>query len=411
LIGRRGRWQPIIVVVAAAMGLGAPASCRSSAPAAEPPPIRVDAEFPGGNIVVDGVEGDSVRVHQDLRDTPRDWFYWQFRVRGAAGRAVVFRFTRGPALGPLGPAASVDGGKSWKWLGPQPAGATSFRYRFSAAENETRFGFCIPYVQSDLDAFLKSLGPRPMLSKTTLCRSAKGRVVELLRLGTRDRPRHRVLLAARHHACETMADYVLEGLIAEVLAGEDDGAWLRRHVEFAIVPFMDKDGVEQGDQGKLRAPHDHWEDYAGESRYAEVKALRAFAPAWSQGRLRVALDVHCPARLDRLIYFAAPSTAAGADHLARLSAAMEEIAGRDGSFRGADNLPFGKGWNTAAYYERCKPFMLWAQELPGVALAATLEVPYAQFREQTVTVELARGFGRGLARALRRFLDSTRFPD
>jgi hypothetical protein len=38
-------------------------------------------------------------------------------------------------------------------------------------------------------------------------------------------------------------------------------------VEFCIAPFMDKDGVEEGDQGKLRWPHDHWEDYAEGSRY------------------------------------------------------------------------------------------------------------------------------------------------
>lgn len=46
----------------------------------------VDCDFPGGNIVVDGIKDDTVFLHQDVRDTQGDWFYWYFRVRGAAGR-------------------------------------------------------------------------------------------------------------------------------------------------------------------------------------------------------------------------------------------------------------------------------------------------------------------------------------
>lgn len=57
---------------------------------------------------------------------------------------------------------------------------------------------------------------------------------------------------------------------------------------------MDKDGVEDGDQGKNRLPHDHNRDYTGESIYASVRASRDFVPHWSVGRLKFALDMHCP---------------------------------------------------------------------------------------------------------------------
>ncbi|MCA9158780.1 MAG: hypothetical protein KDA72_10660, partial [Planctomycetales bacterium] len=55
--------------------------------------VTVDCDFPGGNIVVDRLEGDHIYVHQDLRDTDRDWFYWYFRVKGAAGRTITVHFT------------------------------------------------------------------------------------------------------------------------------------------------------------------------------------------------------------------------------------------------------------------------------------------------------------------------------
>ena len=54
--------------------------------------VAVDADMPAGNIIVEGIDGDTVKVRQDLRDSDL-WFYWAFRVRGAAGRTVKFEFT------------------------------------------------------------------------------------------------------------------------------------------------------------------------------------------------------------------------------------------------------------------------------------------------------------------------------
>ena len=48
--------------------------------------LTVDSDFPGGNLLVEKIEGDTVLVRQDVRDTQGTWFWWHFRVRGAAGR-------------------------------------------------------------------------------------------------------------------------------------------------------------------------------------------------------------------------------------------------------------------------------------------------------------------------------------
>ncbi len=77
--------------------------------------LRVDAAIPAGNIVVERIEGDRVELRQGLRDTEGWWFSWHFRVRGAAGRTLTFRFTNGNPIGVRGPAASRDAGKSWQW--------------------------------------------------------------------------------------------------------------------------------------------------------------------------------------------------------------------------------------------------------------------------------------------------------
>jgi hypothetical protein len=204
-----------------------------------------------------------------------------------------------------------------------------------------------------------------------------------------------------------MASYALEGLLGAVLADTEEGRWFRGHVELLAVPFMDKDGVEDGDQGKRRRPHDHWEDYADTSRYPEVDALRKLVPAWSGGRLRVGLDMHCPARRDRSVYFAGPRRRELAEHLARFSADLESLPESPLAYRAAANMAFDTGWNTAAYYGPRKCFALWAEEIQGVRLVATLEIPYADVDGKTVTPDAARAFGRQLASPLRRFLEKT----
>lgn len=67
----------------------------------------------------------------------------------------------------------------------------------------------------------------------------------------------------------------------EAVLDAADVRWLREQVEFFVVPFMDKDGVEAGDQGKNRRPYDHNRDYQGESLYASVRAMRELVTAGS----------------------------------------------------------------------------------------------------------------------------------
>ena len=257
--------------------------------------LTIDSHFPGGNIIVDKIQGDTVYLHQDLRDTTIDWFYWYFRVRGAAGRTLAFHFTASPAIGARGPAVSADGGETWTWLGVEQVDGQSFWCAIPVGADDMRFSFTIPYLQADWERFVQRHAGSPHLRAETLCLSAKGRPVELLSVGRLDdKAGYRVALTSRHHACESIGTYSLEGILDEVLTGSEDGRWLRDRVEFTVVPFMDKDGVEDGDQGKRRKPHDHWEDYGPDSLYPTVQALKRLLSRWDDGRLRFYLDLHCP---------------------------------------------------------------------------------------------------------------------
>ena len=257
--------------------------------------VTIDADYPGGNIVVERVEGNTVYLRPDLRDTEGWWFYWNFRVRGAQGRVLTFQFSGGNPVGVRGPAVSIDEGRTWSWMGPEVGSDASFTYTLAADVEEVRFCLAAPYQEKDLHRFLAQHQGNPNLRVEELCRTPHGRSVERLHVGRLDgSPPFRILVTARHHACEMMASYVLEGLLAAALAETDDGRWIRENVEVLAIPFVDKDGVEEGDQGKNRKPRDHNRDYAGMSIHPSVVALRTFVPNWSGGRLCATFDLHCP---------------------------------------------------------------------------------------------------------------------
>jgi len=372
--------------------------------------LLVDADVPAGNVILEKIEGDTVSVRPDLRDTEGYWFYWRFRVRGAQGRTLTFKFTGGAPVGALGAAVSLDGGLSWAWQGRKPAKGSEFVYTFGADAKDAQFCMAIPYLEKDLKAFLKKHEASPHLRARTLCASEKGRDVERLHVGRLDDAcRFRVLLTCRHHACEMMASYSLEGILEEILAGDEDGRWLRENVEFLVVPFMDKDGVEDGDQGKNRKGRDHNRDYMGQSVYASVRAMRELVPAWSDGKLRLTFDLHCPGisgAVHEVLHFVGQDNPKQWDAVGRFSAILESTQSGSLKFASKDNLPFGKSWNTA---KNRKPDQLgasgWGSTLPGVVLASGLEIPYANASGKTVSPESARAFGKDLARAMRLFLD------
>ena len=263
--------------------------------------IEIRSDYPGGNVKVLGIDETNgvVRVAPDLRDTDGKWFHFDFTVRGAAGRTLRFQFPQDKFayLASLGPAISKDGGKSWKWLnadGTRYRPIDCFNYAFGADENETRFAVSIPYTQKDWDAAAARWRGKSGVEFGALCKSQSGkRETEMLRIRCRGEAKWLFAFTARHHACETTANPVMEGIIDEILSGSPEGEWIRDNADCVFVPFMDKDGVEEGDQGKHRRPHDYNRDYA-KGRYASVRAFRELVERESSGREIVFFDLHSP---------------------------------------------------------------------------------------------------------------------
>lgn len=374
----------------------------------QPAHLRVTGDFPGGNILVDKIEGDTVWLRQDLRDTKGYWFYWNFRISGVSGRTIHFQFKDKPVFAKFGPAYSINNDASWKWLGEASYTITSFTYSFSDKDTMAFFSMGIPYTQRNLEQFIALVSNKERLLLDTLCYSEKGRAVERIFIKPNHKARYKVLVVARNHACEAMASYEMEGIIDGIL-NEVNLQYLRDNVEFMIIPFMDKDGVEDGDQGKNRQPRDHNRDYGDRSVYASVRSLKSSISTWSEGKVRITLDLHCPyisGNGNEMIYVVGDKDPVISKRQIIFSDLIEKNNRDELKFYSRDFVAYGTSWNTDKNYTQGISFSEWGATVPGNSLSATIEFPYAVVSGVMVSKDNARAFGKSIAYALMDYLKS-----
>lgn len=236
--------------------------------------MTIHQNFVGGNIHVKEQIGNTFVLENELRDTEGDWFYWAFCVEGAEGQTLTFKM-QPRRIGYWGPAVSHDL-KEWHWL--ESYDGDSFTYRFAKDESRVYFAHNMLYHPDRFIEFANKYD----LSVTELCKSLKGRSIPCLSLGNGEKS---IILTARHHACESTGNYVLEGVLDELITSPIEG------VRILCVPFVDYDGVVMGDQGKNRIPHDHNRDYTDSPIYPEVAEIIKHAYRYG---CHLGFDFHSP---------------------------------------------------------------------------------------------------------------------
>ncbi|MEI7733324.1 MAG: hypothetical protein WCO56_27380 [Verrucomicrobiota bacterium] len=378
--------------------------------------FTVDADFPGGNIQVVRTEPGRFILAPDLRDTQTNqwWFFFNVRLRGPAGSAVELAFAEKKPIGVRGPAVSTDAGLTWRWLGAEAVKSIrvgekpgwSFTARIPAQGGEVRYAFCPEYLQAHLDLWRQRHSANPALRVEELCRSRKGRPVELLRAGCLDDRKSpgMVLLTSRHHCCEAMATYAMEGFLETVLGTNELARQWQSHWQVVALPFMDKDGVEAGDQGKNRHPHDHNRDYNAAPLYPEVAALMRLGQE-IKARVVASVDLHCPyisGTWNDRAYMVGCADPGFAARQRALADRLEQTRRGPVPFTTRDCLlEFGKSWNTAGNFSQGRSSSAWARDtFTSARVVTTFELAYADAQSVEVNAESARAFGADVARAL-----------
>lgn len=345
--------------------------------------MRIHGDFLGGNISVVSQCEDEVHLQNQLRDTSEDWFYWAFCVENAGARTVKFIFDQKKRVGYWGPAVSYDL-KSWHWI--DHADGESFSYTFTEDESKVYFAHHILYHPDRFYSFCDRIGYAPR----RLCVSEKGRSVPYLEFGEGDA---HMILTARHHACESTGNYVLEGVLERLKEKPIDG------IRVFCVPFVDFDGVVDGDQGKSRIPHDHNRDYTEAPIYKSVEKIREYAD--SHG-CNYGFDFHAPGhkggRHDKI--YIVRNSASKQARFDNFSALLEKHLTEGAmKYTSADDYPPNTGWNVPS-----SNFGYTMMHRPECEIAFTLENAYFGEEDNKVSAQRLIELGRCFAEAIREYI-------
>lgn len=344
--------------------------------------MEIKDDFLGGNIQIEKHDGNTYYLNNELRDTQEDWFYWAFCAEGFGGETVTFKFPEN-RIGYYGPAVSRDL-KKWEWLGKGEE-VNSFTYTFAKDENKVYFAHSMLYHPDRFYEFCKEKN----VKVRELCKSGKGRSVPYITFGNGDRM---ILLTSRHHACESSGDYVLEGVLEGLLENPV------KNTKVVCVPFVDFDGVVNGDQGKSRAPYDHNRDYDLENPaiYPETAAIRKIA----KNGILFGFDFHSPWHCfnenDRV--FIVRNRKSKLDEFSRFGMCLENNMNENAlQYRSKNDYPPETNWNSS----RTPCFANYMLTKANADIAFTLETAYFGTEDNIFSQDNAVELGRCFARSIK----------
>ena len=364
------------------------------------------AIYPGANITLVSKRNGVVNLRPQADAGSDDYFYWNFEASSASARTVTFRLDKGSFYGallsPLGVLCSTDGGKTWVRGGSVSSDLSSFTYSFEAGQT-VRFCDVLPYTATDWQQFAARWASNGYVSFGTLCKSNGGADVPMMILGNAEAENF-IIYTSRHHCCETIGSYVLEGAIEWIL--KDAPAEFLKNYCVYVVPMVDFDGVENGDQGKGRAPHDYNRDYLEDDKvlYNAVRAIQNLTnEKLAEGKALAAyIDFHAPGSIttglgNHLSYPVLEATMTAA--IDRFAAILDQIENVDTSVDKLTYDPANKWVGSASADGVSKA---WFQE-KGAKLSVTVETSFDQ-TPHAHTPENTRRWGGQISQALQEFL-------
>lgn len=340
--------------------------------------------FNCGNIRVISQMSDKIVIDQACHNGDPAYFYWAFKViRDDSDRPGKVRFEfpiESLKMGGCGAAKSYDL-VNWEWTGSTEN--NGFTYDFSKSDREIFFAFCFVYTPERLRKFFSEYNIKPDI----FTKSRKGRDVPCFTIGSGEKL---VVFTSRHHACESTGTFVMEGIAKACLKNTLPG------YRFLFVPFVDFDGVVDGDAGKNRLPYDHNRDYRDEpALYPETARLKEIA----QSRPVAAFDLHAPyicgREHDTVYFLRGPENkyiTSITDNLKRLTAADPDCF----DYTGEWDFTYGVEWN-----ESDKPNMMnYFLKYSPINFAFTVEMSYFGTPENRFTTERVTRFGERFYEAL-----------
>lgn len=214
-------------------------------------PLKISDHFDAGAIRVlraDNPSAIELELRADSHADFRQWFY--FRLQGARGLSCSMRLSNAAQ-------ATYPGG----WEGYQAVASYDREYWFRVPteydgqvltihhvpeHDSVYYAYFEPYSWERHLRFLGRVQTSPQARVVDLGNTVDGRDLNLVTVGDPEAKR-KVWIIARQHPGETMAEWLVEGLLETLLdASEPVARDLLERAVFHIVPNMNPDGSVRG---------------------------------------------------------------------------------------------------------------------------------------------------------------------
>ncbi len=214
--------------------------------------MRISANFDGGNI-----ETINLDKHDDIQlairpDEGGEFYQWfNFRMEGEIGQTYSLNIMNaGTASYPKGwedyqAVASYDRQHWFRLPTAYQDGKLTIQVDLDC--EAIQIAYFAPYSYERHLDLISSVQLHPSVSLENLGLTLDGRDMSLLKIGDNDPAKKNIWITARQHPGETMAEWLIEGLLNQLLDSDCPTAkLLLDKANFYIVPNMNPDGSVRG---------------------------------------------------------------------------------------------------------------------------------------------------------------------
>jgi hypothetical protein len=396
--------------------LAATASLMAAAPQSARQPTAVAVDFidtgiENGSPLWYDVADDVVRlnlIYDHERAAPnRAAGHIHFVLHARPGASLTLEFRNldnvwngqpGSVAGELKTVAISDDGKVWRTVATDSLPGNRVQLRVTMTGPRLHVARMEPYRLSDLERLLDTIRRHPLVRIESIGTTAAGRPLEIVRIGDPAAPHH-VFVRARAHPWEAGSNWVAQGLVQRLLAGDAEATRFLGRYSVSVLPMANKDGVARGGtRFNLRGMdlNRNWDRPADPELAPENAALERWLEREiaAKRKPQLALELHNDG--NGRLHISRPPVPDLDRHLARM-AILEELLRRHTWFTEGTTSPtfrnsgtLGEGWllrygiDAAVHEFNCN----WVEGL-----------------KQPTSSAHWRDYGAGLARVLYEYLD------
>jgi hypothetical protein len=151
----------------------------------------------------------------------------------------------GSVAGELKRVAISEHGTTWRTIPTESLPGNRVQVRVTMTGPTLHVARMEPYRLSDLERLLGSIRGHRLVRIEPIGTTVAGRQLEIVRIGDPAAP-YRVFVRARAHPWEAGSNWVGQGLINRLLAGDEEAKRFLRVYSVSVLPMANKDGVARG---------------------------------------------------------------------------------------------------------------------------------------------------------------------